>query len=96
MIQLRIQDGKIVGHLGAFPLPMRIDGSSEIVLCGTDLMVDTGFGFVALQLMKCFVKEVPVIGSGLGPEARACRCFSVRRSADDPVRTGPGEAFERR
>ncbi len=70
MIQLRIQDGKIVAHIGAFPLPMRIDGSPEIVLCGADLMVDKGFGFVALQLMKCFVKEAPVIGSGLSPEAR--------------------------
>lgn len=70
MIQLLVQNRKVVAHLGAFPLPMRIDGSSEIVLCGADLMVDTGFGFVALQLMKCFVKEVPVIGSGLSPEAR--------------------------
>ena len=70
MIQLQVQNGKIVAHFGAFPLPMRIDGSSEIVLCGADLMVDTGFGFVALQLLKCFVKEVPVIGSGLSPEAR--------------------------
>ncbi len=70
VIQLRIQNGKVVAHFGAFPLPMRIDGSSKIVLCGADLMVDAGFGFVALQLMKCFVKEVPVIGSGLSPKAR--------------------------
>ncbi|MCH8970430.1 MAG: hypothetical protein IIA66_15100 [Planctomycetes bacterium] len=70
LIQLWIRDGKIVAHFGAFPLPMRIDGSSEIVLCGADLMADKGFGFVALQLMKCFVKEVPVIGSGLSPAAQ--------------------------
>lgn len=44
MIQLRIQNGKIVAYLGAFPVPMRIDGSSEIVLSGARFMVDTGLG----------------------------------------------------
>ena len=69
-IQVGLRGEDVVAHLGAFPLPLRIDGERHIALCGASLAVRKQYPWVAPQLFKELASRTPVVGSGLAPAVK--------------------------
>ncbi|MFQ5502246.1 MAG: GNAT family N-acetyltransferase, partial [Phycisphaerae bacterium] len=70
-IQVVEAEGRVVGHLGAFPLILRVGDEHFPVLSAGDFVVAEGHRLAAFGLLKNLVSQGRVvIATGSGPEGR--------------------------
>jgi len=60
---------EVVGHIGGIPLPIRLDDARRIALCGSGMVLEDAHRLLAFKLAGQLLRDRPVVGSGLRPEA---------------------------
>lgn len=70
-IQVATDNGRVVGHLASFPIPMRLKGQRKLVLCASDLFVDKGHPTAAVSMFRAIMREPPVLGTGFATQAES-------------------------
>jgi hypothetical protein len=65
---------EIVGHISGHPLPLRLEDVQRVALCGSSLVVADAHRLIALKLVGTLIKNQPILGSGLRPEAMKMFC----------------------
>ncbi len=63
-IQVALCNDEVVGHLAAFPLPLRLDGGRIIALCSAAFVVEARHRLMAFPLMSNLLSNRPVLGTG--------------------------------
>ncbi len=63
---------RVIGHVAAVPQAYRVDGRRVVAWTPTELMIEPGYGFHALALMRTLFRECPdYVGVNTVPEATA-------------------------
>lgn len=65
IIRLLSVGDEIVGHVSAFPLPLRIEGRVAPVLAASGLAVDPRFRLAALRLLREILVDPPLLGTAM-------------------------------
>lgn len=60
---------EVVGHIGGFPLPLRIDGQTMVGLGATGLVADEAHRWLGFRLVRGLLAEGPVLASGMARAA---------------------------
>lgn len=65
-------NGKIVGHFGAFPLPLQVRGKKYETLCGEGLIVDRKFSWHTFRIIRSVISKSEIfIGTSMNDAASA-------------------------
>lgn len=70
-IQVALHAGRVVGHMGAYPMPLRYVDRVREAQCGADLMVDPAFKGLGTVLVKRYAAQTPGVGCGVHPAAQS-------------------------
>lgn len=70
-IQVAVENGRVIGHLASFPIPLRLQGRRRIALCASDFLVDGRHSMIAAAMFRALLRQAPIFGSGFGTPAEA-------------------------
>ena len=83
-VQVVEAEGRIVGQLGAFPIPLRIDGMRVEVLSPAGLVVDPRHGLAAFGLIEQLLERSAII-LGIGWNEAAAKLFRFHGAQSLPA-----------
>ena len=58
-IQVALENGRVIGHLASFPVPLRLNGRRKIGLCASDFLVDKGHPTAAASMFRSLMRQPP-------------------------------------
>lgn len=70
-LQVALHEGRVVGHMGAYPMPLRYAGEVRQAQCGADLMVHPDYKGLGTRLVKRYAAQTPGVGCGVHPAAQS-------------------------
>lgn len=70
-IQVAVENGRVIGHLASFPIPLRLQGKRVIALCASDYLVDGRHSMVAASMFRTLMRQTPIFTTGFSTPAES-------------------------
>jgi hypothetical protein len=71
LIQVALENGRLIGHLASFPIPLRLQGRRKIALCASDFVVDGRHPMAAAAMFRSLLRQSPILATGFGTPAES-------------------------